>query len=94
VEFRLPIITPEVFHLKGLPIPKEFAFWRIGLGLTVFGDVGTTWVRGDHITYSSFRSGYGAGLDLILPYSFMVRVSYAFNDRGRGEFIFDLRKAI
>ena len=46
------------------------------------------------MTFSSLRSGYGAGLDFILPYSLMVRVSYAFNDRGQGEFIFDLRKAI
>ena len=93
-EFRIPIVSPTVLQLKGLPIPKEFAFWRVGLGLTVFGDVGTTWVRGESMTFSSLRSGYGAGLDFILPYSLMVRVSYAFNDRGRGEFIFDLRKAI
>jgi outer membrane protein insertion porin family len=94
VEFRIPIISPRILQLQGLPIPKEFAVWRIGLALTVFGDAGTTWVRGDALTYSSLRSGYGAGLDLVLPYSLMVRASYAFNDRGRGEFIFDLRKAI
>lgn len=94
IEFRIPIFPPRVFHLKGLPIPQEFAFWRLGLGLAVFADAGTTWLRGDDLTYSSLRSGYGAGLDFILPYSLMVRISYALNDRGRGEFILDLRRAI
>jgi outer membrane protein assembly factor BamA len=94
LEFRIPIIAPRIIQLQGLPIPKEFAVWRIGVGLTAFADAGTTWVRGDDLTYSSIRSGYGAGLDLILPYSLIVRTSYAFNDRGRGEFILDLRKAI
>jgi len=94
LEFRIPIIAPTVLHLKGLPIPQEFAFWRVGLGLTVFGDAGTTWLRGDDLTYSSLRSGYGAGVDFILPYSLMVRLSYAINDRGEGEFILDLRRAI
>ena len=94
VEFRVPIISPRIIQVAALPIPKEFAVWRVGLGLTVFGDAGTTWVRGEDLTYSSVRSGYGAGIDLLLPYSLIVRASYAFNDRGNGEFIFDLRKAI
>lgn len=94
LEFRIPILPPRVLQLKGLPIPPEFAFWRVGLGLTLFADAGTTWNRGDRMTYSSLRSGYGAGLDLLLPYSLMVRLSYAFNDRGQGEFILDLRRAI
>jgi len=94
VEFRVPIISPRVVQLSGLPIPKEFAVWRLGLGLTFFADAGTTWLRGDVLTFSSFRSGYGAGLDFILPYSLMVRINYAFNDAGRGEFILDLRRAI
>jgi outer membrane protein assembly factor BamA len=94
VEFRIPIMSPRLLQLTVLPIPKEFAYWRVGLGFTLFADAGTTWVRGDDLTYSSLRSGYGAGFDLLLPYSLIVRVSYAFNDRGRGEFMFDLRKAI
>lgn len=94
VEARFFILPPQVFHLGDLPIPEQFTVWRIGLGLTVFADVGTTWLRGDVLTSSSLRSGYGAGLDFILPYSLMARTSYAFNDRGQGQFIFDLRKAI
>ena len=94
VEARFMVLKPRVLNLDFLPIPSEFAFFRYGIGVALFADVGTVWDRGDRITLTSFVSGYGGSLDLLLPYSFSVRLAYAWNEYRRGQFILDLRKAI
>jgi len=93
VELRFALLRPRVFQLTGTPIPDEFAIWRFGISLALFADAGTTWFRGDTLVPASFLSGYGGGIHFLLPYGFVARVEYAFNNNGRGEFIFDFRTA-
>ena len=92
LELRFALLKPRVIHFTAIPLPPEFVYWRFGLSLTTFADVGTTWFRGQSLTWNSFSSGYGVGLDILLPYSFIVRLQYAWNDYGHGQFILDLRR--
>jgi outer membrane protein assembly factor BamA len=91
VELRYPVIPTRTVSVSFSPLPSEFSVWRLGLSAVLFGDAGTTWFRDEELTVESFFSGYGGGIDLLLPYSTVVRFSYAWNREGRGQFILDLR---
>jgi outer membrane protein assembly factor BamA len=93
LELRFALFPSRVFQLAGTPIPDEFTIWRFGITLALFADAGTTWFRGDKLVPESVLSGYGGGIHFLLPYGFVARVEYAFNNNGRGEFIFDFRTA-
>jgi len=93
LELRIPLFRPRYVHFSLLDIPEEFTYWRIGAALCLFGDTGTTWFRGHNVGLADLSSGFGGGLDLVLPYSFVVRLQYAWNDTLRGQFILDLRWA-
>jgi outer membrane protein assembly factor BamA len=94
LELRFPLLKPRTIRFSAIPIPEEFAIWRFGISLALFGDTGVTWFRGQGITLSSFSSGYGGGIHFLLPYGFVARTEYAFNEYFKGQFIFDLRTAI
>jgi len=94
VEVRYPLFPARTYHVTFIPLPPEFAYWRFGMGLALFGDTGTTWFRGERLTWSSLYSGFGGGLDLLLPYGLVMRLAYGWNDHLRGEFILDLRKPV
>jgi outer membrane protein assembly factor BamA len=94
VEFRFPLLPARVFRVNSAVLPDEFSVWRFGMGLVAFADAGTTWYRGQRIPPESIASGYGAGIDLLLPYGVVVRTDYAWNNLGRGQFILDFRRAI
>ncbi len=96
LELRFSLLQPRVLDMTSLPIPREFAFWRFGASLALFADAGTALFHKDEnsLKLSSLASGYGGGVDLLLPYSFVVRLGYAINPDGRGQFILDLRGAI
>jgi len=94
IELRFPLLAPRVFRVNGSLLPDEFSVWRFGVGLALFADAGTTWYRGERVPLQSFVSGYGGGVDLMLPYGILVRTDYAWNNYGRGQFILDFRHAI
>jgi outer membrane protein assembly factor BamA len=94
VELRYPVFGPNTYHIQSLPLPPEFTVWRFGISLAIFADAGTTWYRGDKLTFNSFHSGYGGGVHFLLPYGYVVRVEYAWNDYRQGQFIFDLRGSL
>jgi hypothetical protein len=91
LELRYPILPARTISVSFSPLPPEFSVWRIGLSAVLFGDAGTTWFRGDDVLPGSFLSGYGAGIDILLPYSSVIRLAYAMNREGKGEFILHLR---
>lgn len=93
VELRYPLLPARTIEIRSLPIPREFSVWRFGLGMVLFGDAGTVWFRDEPLALRSFVAGYGAGLDILLPYSTVIRLAYARNENARGEFLFDLRAA-
>ncbi|MCK5573107.1 MAG: BamA/TamA family outer membrane protein [Bacteroidetes bacterium] len=94
VEFRYPLFPATTYHVTFIPLPPEFAYWRFGIGLALFGDTGTTWFRGEKLTWRFLYSGFGGGLDFLLPYSLVVRLQYAWNNHFQGQFILDLRKPV
>ena len=76
---------------SAIAMPAEFSVWRFGISLSLFTDTGATWFRGDRLTPGSFASGYGGGIDFLLPYSVVLRTEYAWNEFGTGQFIIDFR---
>lgn len=94
-EFRLPIISPRYIRFDEVPI-EQFRDIRYGLYFVVFGDAGTVWYRNDPLALNNFLSGFGAGVHLLLSYSFVARCEYAFGGPGfhNGELIFDLGAAL
>lgn len=91
VEIRFPILPVRDIHFTAFEIPKEFSVWRFGIGLAFFADAGTVWFRGDDLRWGSLKSGYGASVNWLLPYSFVLRTGAAMNNLGQGEFFLDLR---
>jgi outer membrane protein assembly factor BamA len=94
VELRYPLFGPNTYRIQSLPLPPEFSVWRFGISLAIFADAGTTWYRGEKLTFNSFHSGYGGGVHFLLPYGYVVRVEYAWNDYRQGEIVFDLRGSL
>jgi outer membrane protein assembly factor BamA len=93
-ELRFFILPPRTITADFLPLPPEFVIWRFGIALTLFADAGTIWVRGTPLTLGGFRSGYGGGVNFLLPYGIVLRTEYAWNNLGEGEFILDFRTSI
>jgi outer membrane protein assembly factor BamA len=90
-EIRYMILSPRYF--KAAYLPAQFGVWRFAVTLAVFGDAGMVWYRGQPVGLDSFVKGYGAGIDFLLPYSFVLRTEYALNETRRGQFIIDLGAA-
>lgn len=89
IELRVPILKPR-YHTVSFPyLPPEFSTWRYALYAGIFVDAGTTWFRTEPFVKAPWHAGYGAGLHILLPYSIVLRTEYAFDRRGRGEFVFD-----
>jgi outer membrane protein assembly factor BamA len=94
VELRFPLFPARVYRVNTTILPEEFSIWRFGIGLVLFADAGTTWYRKQRVPLESISSGYGGGVDFLLPYGLIVRTDYAWNNYGRGQFILDFRRAI
>jgi outer membrane protein assembly factor BamA len=82
-EVRISVIEP--FYIKGtdLPVVKGIGFlknvsYKFGLYSTVFFDVGGVWNKGDEVSKTRFRNGFGTGLNIILPFGFVGSVEGAF----------------
>jgi outer membrane protein insertion porin family len=93
LELRWQLFAPRVVKFEAISLPQEFSIWRWGISLELFADAGTTWFRGEPVALNKFNAGYGAGIVVLLPYDYVVRTEYAWNDRGRGQFIFGIRAA-
>jgi len=89
LELRTPILSPRYMEVSLPYLPAQFSVWRYGLYAAIFADAGTAWYRRDVVLKAPWYTGYGGGIHFLLPYSFVLRTEYAFNQHGRGEFIFD-----
>ncbi len=87
-ELRFMALAPVYFRVGFLP--SEFSIWRFGIAFTAFGDAGSVWFRRDPLALDQFSKGYGVGINVLLPYSTVIRIEYAWSESRRGEFIFDL----
>ncbi len=88
VEVRVQLLKPHYYTFPYALLP-EFAVWRYALYAAVFADVGKTWYRNERVLDDPWYAGYGAGLHFLLPYSFILRTEYAFNQHGVGQFVLD-----
>ena len=89
LELRVAILEPRYIRSSFIPVP-EFSVLRYGLYAGVFADGGKVWYRTQSFPGNDWRSGYGAGLHFLLPYSLVVRTEYALNNLGRGQVFIDL----
>lgn len=87
-EIHYPIFGPVYYSVDYLP--QEFGIIKFGIVAAIFADAGTVWFRSKPFALNTFSRGYGTGIHLLLPYSIVLRIDYAWNEVRRGEFILDL----
>jgi outer membrane protein assembly factor BamA len=88
IEIRLPIFSPRYLEVNAFGIP-EFQKLRYGLYFGIFADAGKIWYRNQVLAQQPWYSGYGAGLQFLLPYGFTIRTEIAVNNLGKTEYIID-----
>lgn len=82
LEFRVPILLPRYVDLDFIKIPG-FQKLRYGLYFGIFADAGRIWWRNQQMIAKPWYSGYGTGLQFLLPYAFTIRTEIAVNNFGR-----------
>lgn len=87
-ELHYPLLAPMYINLDFLP--PEFSVLKFGVVAAAFGDAGTVWFRREPFAMNSFVKGYGFGIHFLLPYSWVLRTDFAWNEYRRSEFILDL----
>lgn len=97
-ELRIPLIKPFYVNgsnhifLKSLPVFKDISY-KYGLYISPFFDIGAVWNRFGDFNKTEFRSGYGLGLDAILPFNIVGRLDFALRNQDSkfySQFIFAL----
>jgi outer membrane protein assembly factor BamA len=91
-ELHYTLLSPKYFSVGILP--AEFGLWRFGVVAAAFADAGSVWFRGEPLAIDRFLRGYGIGLHFLLPYSFVLRTEYAWNELRHAEFILDVGAAL
>lgn len=95
-EFRFPIIKPAFIEGKDLPIIKKISIlrkisYKYGLYVTLFYDAGGVWDKENNFLKTQFRSGYGIGLNAILPFNAIGRMDVAFSRQRSDRFHVELK---
>ncbi|NOX19359.1 MAG: hypothetical protein GXO87_13895 [Chlorobi bacterium] len=88
IEFSYPLLKSWEFSVKLPLLPQSLTSVNVSVQLNIFADTGLTYDNGERIDLKKFDSGYGFGIVILfVPYN-AVRFEYAFNEFGRGEFLF------
>jgi outer membrane protein assembly factor BamA len=88
-ELRIPVIPRMYLYVPQAPF-RQFRTWKLGLYAAVFADAGMVWDRRDRPDVAGASRGYGVGLHFLLPYSNVFRIDRAWDEAGRGQWIFDI----
>ncbi len=86
-EVRIPIINPfyvkgtDHFLLKRISFARGFSY-QYGLYGTIFLDIGGVMNRTEEVSNVIFRKGFGAGLNMILPFNIVARTDLAFRSNN------------
>jgi len=95
MELRFPIL--KIIYIDLDSGPNEFRGYsnnlKFGISGGLFFDSGAVWYDHTQLHHKQFISGFGAGFHFHIPYVDLLRVEYAFDMHGHGEFIFDLGKS-
>jgi outer membrane protein assembly factor BamA len=82
---RNQMIGTAEYAFRVVPM-RRFDFWkfsfRLGLELTLFGDVGVAWNESRDLNSRRTRAGVGTGVRLLIPGSEMVRVDVGWSPEG------------
>ncbi|MFZ1320114.1 MAG: POTRA domain-containing protein [Ignavibacteria bacterium] len=86
-EFRIPVINPDFIKGRDLPLVKSISAlknlnYKFGLYATIFYDVGGIWYKDDNFFDTQFYSGYGVGLNFILPFGFVGRTDFCLRQQN------------
>ncbi len=63
----------------------------VGLSAAIFLDTGSVWYHDRPLRRVVFRTGYGVGLHVHLPYMELLRLERAWDLQGNGQYIIDLK---
>lgn len=88
LELRLPILLPRYLEIDWIKIP-EIQKLRYGIYFGIFADAGKAWSRSQVMSEQPWYSGFGAGLQFLLPYGFTIRTEAAMNNLGNTEYVVD-----
>jgi outer membrane protein assembly factor BamA len=88
---RFPIIPIHYlsFVFPGIPNPY-LKNLKIGLNGGFFIDSGIVWGRSHEYGWNNFKTGFGFGLHLRMPYVEVFRIDYAFDRQLDGQFIAEI----
>ena len=80
IETRFNIIPISYFSLNLPAIPAQYLQnLQLGLSAALFIDTGIVWATSDEYTKDNFRTGFGFGLHIHLPYVEIFRVDIGFD---------------
>lgn len=91
-ELRIPVIPvrymdieedSELFGHYSQDVP-------FGLDATLFYDIGNVWQQSESLSDGHTLEGFGAGLNVRVPYIDVFRIEYAFNPNSVGQVLFDI----
>ncbi len=90
VELRFRLLKISYFDLPMIHRLKSYVSnLKFGLSAGIFYDTGTVWSKNQKWSIQHFKSGYGLGLHLHLPYINLLRLEYGFNSQGQIQRIVD-----
>lgn len=91
MELFYPVLNDIHISLNFVPLlPKSLLSYRVAIYAELFGDAGAVKFKGESLSVNDIRSGYGAGITLlILPYN-VVRFEVGLDEYRNAEFIFNV----
>ena len=89
LETRFPVFKIRYFDLYTTILGSYLHNLQFGVYGSLFFDSGVTWFQDEKITLRHYNSGFGGGLNFLLPYSTVLRLEWAWDENLHPELIFD-----
>ena len=91
IETRFNIIPVRYFSFNLPAIPSQYLNnLPLGLSAALFVDTGIVWVTRDQYAIDNFKTGFGMGLHIHLPYIEIFRIDLGFNRQLNSQLIFEI----
>ena len=90
-ESRFHILPVRYFSMNLPPIPPQYLHnLKFGISAAFFIDSGIVWDESNELEINNYKTGFGFGVHIHLPYVEIFRFDYGFDLDWRGEFIFEV----